>query len=423
VTIETWPLDRIKPYWRNARKIPKAAIDKVAASLKEYGWQQPIVVDRDGVIVAGHVRRLGALQLGWTEAPVHVATNLTPAQCRAYRLADNRSHEEAGWDNSLLSLELADLSALSFDLSLTGFGEAELGRFLPKSESEDTTDLLEKADELLKKWKVERGQLWLIGKHRLVCGDCIDPDDLARAVGDYKPFILVCDPPYGVSLDMEWRDRAGHNDEGPANRSYMKLAMNGKGISGDTRADWSQAYELVPSLDVAYVWHATSHMVEVAAGLERIGFEIRQQIIWVKTVAAMSRSAYHWKHEPAWYAVRKGKGARWVGGHGQFTTWEAASPKQIFGHSKEEKLPHPTQKPIDLMRIPIANHGESGDVVYDPFGGSGTTMAAAELADRICCCIEIEPRYCAIILERMKAMGLESKLEGARATSRRKTAS
>jgi len=164
-------------------------------------------------------------------------------------------------------------------------------------------------------------------------------------------------------------------------------------------------------------------MVEVAAGLERIGFEIRQQIIWVKTVAAMSRSAYHWKHEPAWYAVRKGKGARWVGGHGQFTTWEAASPKQIFGHSKEEKLPHPTQKPIDLMRIPIANHGESGDVVYDPFGGSGTTMAAAELADRICCCIEIEPRYCAIILERMKAMGLESKLEGARATSRRKTAS
>jgi ParB-like chromosome segregation protein Spo0J len=149
VTIETWPLDRIKPYPQNARRIPKAAIDAVATSLKEYGWQQPIVVDRDGVIVVGHVRRLGALENGWTEAPVHVATNLTPAQCRAYRLADNRSHEEAGWDKSLLTLELGDLSLLSFDLSLTGFAEAELSRPLPRAEPEDTAALLEKADELL----------------------------------------------------------------------------------------------------------------------------------------------------------------------------------------------------------------------------------------------------------------------------------
>jgi DNA modification methylase len=423
VTIETWPLERIKPYPQNARKIPPVAVQKVAASLREFGWQQPIVVDRDGVIVVGHVRRLGALENGWTEAPVHVATNLTPAQTRAYGLADNRSHEEAGWDRSLLNLELADLSALSFDLSLTGFGEAELSRLLPRAEPEDTTALLEKADELLRKWKVERGQVWEIAKHRLMCGDCLDPSDVARAVGDHKPFIMVSDPPYGVELDMEWRDRAGHNDDGPASRSYMKIAMNGKGISGDTRADWSEAYELVPSIDVIYLWYASAHTVEVLMGLERIGFEIRQQIIWSKTVAAMSRSAYHWKHEPCAYAVRKGKSARWVGGREQYTVWEAASPKQIFGHSKEEKLPHPTQKPISLMRIPIANHGQSNDVVFDPFAGSGTTMAAAELENRICCCIEIEPRYCAVILERMATMGLESKLEVARAKRTRKTPS
>jgi hypothetical protein len=421
MTIETWPIDRIRPYERNARKIPKAAVDAVARSLQEYRWQQPIVVDADGIIIVGHVRRLAALQLGWTEAPVHVATNLTAAQCRAYRLADNRSHEEAGWDRSLLSLELGDLSEFAFDLSLTGFGDAELSRLVPRAEPEDTSALLEQADELLRKWKVERGQLWHVGNHRLVCGDCLDAGDVARALGDYKPFILVCDAPYGVSLDMEWRDRAGHNDEGPAARSYMKLAMNGQGISGDTRADWSEAYELVPSLDVAYVWYASAHTVEVLTGLERIGFEVRQQIIWAKNVAAMSRSAYHWKHEPCAYAVRKGKSARWVGGREQYTVWEAASPKQIFGHSKEEKLPHPTQKPIDLMRRPMANHGERGDVVYEPFGGSGTTVAAAELENRICCCIEIEPRYVAIVLERMNTMGLTPELEG-HGARRRKTA-
>jgi ParB-like chromosome segregation protein Spo0J len=155
MTIETWPLDRIKPYPQNARRIPKAAVESVAASLKEFGWRQPIVVDRDGVIVVGHVRRLGALQNGWTEAPVHIASNLTPEQTRAYRLMDNRSHEEAGWDKSLLSLELADLSKLNFDLTLSGFAEAELSRLMPRAEPDDNTAaLLEKADELLRKWAV-----------------------------------------------------------------------------------------------------------------------------------------------------------------------------------------------------------------------------------------------------------------------------
>ena len=165
-----------------------------------------------------------------------------------------------------------------------------------------------------------------------------------------------------------------------------------------------------PSLDVAYVWHADRYMIEVAAGLQRVGFELRQQIMWSKTVAAMSRSAYHWQHEPCWYAVRKGKTSRWVGGHEQHTVWEAASPKHIMSGSKEEKLPHPTQKPLELMQRPLMNHGKPGDGVYEPFGGSGTTMAAANLASRVCFCMEIEPRYCAVILERMTAMGLTPKL-------------
>jgi DNA modification methylase len=410
--IEYWALDRIKPYERNARKIPQAAIDKVATSLQEYGWQQPIVVDAQGVIIVGHVRRLAALQLGWAEAPIHVATNLTADQVKAYRLADNRSHEEAKWDFKLLALELADLEGACFDLSKTTFAAPELARMLPRSQDPDfVAALIEKSEELLKKWKVERGQLWTIGPHRLVCGSCVNPVDVQAAVGELKPLLLITDPPYGVELDMEWRDRAGSNGIAKASKSYMKVGIlkGGGHMSGDTRADWSEAFALVPSLEIAYVWHATSGTIEVATGLERIGFALRQQIIWVKPIAAMSRQAYHWKHEPCWYAVKKGKPARWVGGHNQTTVWEAASPKQIMSGSREDKLDHPTQKPIELMRMPMINHGREGDVVYEPFGGSGTTMAAAELSKKICCAIEIEPRYCAIILERMASLGLEPK--------------
>jgi DNA modification methylase len=212
----------------------------------------------------------------------------------------------------------------------------------------------------------------------------------------------VTDPPYGVELDMEWRDRAGYNGMGPAERSYMKQQdtlkkRGGAGVSGDTITDWSAAFVLVPSLEVAYVWHATTGMIEVAQGLQGIGFEIRQQIIWMKTQAAMSRSAYNWQHEPCWYAVRKGKTAEWIGPHMQSTVWEYASPKQIMGGSKEAKFDHPTQKPIGCMSTPISNH--SGDV-YEPFVGSGTTIIAAEQLGRRCYAMEIDPRYVAVAIER-----------------------
>ena len=159
---------------------------------------------------------------------------------------------------------------------------------------------------------------------------------------------------------MEWRDRALYNKLGPAQASYMKQRRGGQKISGDTIADWSAAYELVPSLEVAYVWHASAHMVEVATGLARLGFELRQQIIWVKPVHVISRSAYHWRHEPCLYAVKKGASAGWIGTRDQSTVWELASPKQIMAGSAEESCAHPCQKPLDCMARPVRNH--SGDV-------------------------------------------------------------
>jgi ParB-like chromosome segregation protein Spo0J len=235
--IEIRPLDQIQPYEKNARKIPQRAIDKVAASLEEYGWQQPIVVDKHGVIIVGHVRRLAALQLGWTEAPIHVADKLTPAQIRAYRLMDNRSHQEADWDLDLLGPELAELNALSFDLSLTGFSVHELDVLLRNPLDEEKADQAPPLPEIAAS---QQGDLWLCGEHRVLCGDATSALDVARLLGDRKPKLMTTDPPYGISLDSEWRDRAGLNSCGPAEASYMKKRTEGHtetSISGDTRAD------------------------------------------------------------------------------------------------------------------------------------------------------------------------------------------
>jgi DNA modification methylase len=397
-SLEWWPIDRPRDYPKNARKWSAQAVDKVAASIREYGWKQPLVCDSEDVIIIGHLRRAAGRRAGKTECPVHVARDLTPEQVRGLRLMDNRSHEEAGWDFDLLGPELIDLQRLGFGLELTGFDEQELARTMMQK-----TDGLTDPDDCppVPEAPVSKpGDLWLMGPHRLMCGSCLDQAAVARVLDGGKPTLLITDPPYGVDLDNEWRDRAGLNRSGPADASYVKKRTEGHtttSMSGDTIADWSPAFALVRSLAIAYVWHATSHMIDVAHGLRSIGFELRQQIIWEKTVAAISRQAYHWKHEPCWYAVRKGQTAKWIGTKDQTTIWEAASPKQISSGSKEQKFDHPTQKPIALMERPIKNHDGA---VYEPFGGSGTTLMASETLGRNCYAIEIEPRFVDVIVTR-----------------------
>ena len=359
--IEIRPFHEIFPYEKNARKIPQRAIDKVAASLLEFGWHQPIVVDKHGVIVVGHVRRLAALQLGWTAAPVHVADKLTPAQIRAYRLMDNRSHEEATWDLDLLAPELADLRALDFDLNLTGFNVHELDTLLRDPMDEEKAN---QAPPLPETATTRPGDLWLCGRHRVLCGDATSAEAVARLLGDRKPALMVTDPPYGISLDSEWRDRAGLNSCGPAEPSYLKKRTAGHTettISGDTRADWSEAFALVPSLEAAYVWHASIYTREVLDGLLRISFLYPQQIIWNKGRTVLTRTHYWYQHEPCWY-VRK-KNAPWFGKAGENATiWDSPSPKFIMGGSDEAKFDHPTQKPVELMRRADSKHTKRAEL-------------------------------------------------------------
>jgi DNA modification methylase len=376
--VELWAVDRPIAYARNARKISDAAVDKVAASIKEFGWRQPIVVDEQGVIIVGHTRLLAAKKLGLAQVPVHVARGLTPAQVKAYRLMDNRSHEEAEWDLELLPLELEDLKALEFDLNLTGFNEQELSELFGFEGTPGLTD--ENAvPEAPEQPRSRLGDVWSLGNHRLVCGDCTDPEVVKACLSGVQPHLMVTDPPYGVEYDPTWRTEAG------VNRQRRGAVVN------DERCDWSEAWALFPG-SVVYCWHAGKHASVVQQSLERCGFEIRSQIIWAKNRFALSRGHYHWQHEPCWYAVKTTGEACWAGDRSQSTLW------QIQVENLETN--HGTQKPVECMRRPILNNSSPGQAVYEPFCGSGTTIIAAEQTGRICHAIELHPMYVDIAVQR-----------------------
>lgn len=410
VSLDSLHLDAANPRTHNERNL--AAIE---ASLAQFGQRKPIVVQRRGMVVrAGNGTVLAAQRLGWTELAA-VVVDEGDVSAVAFAIADNRSAELAGWDDEVLGDLLGALQeAPDFDHLVTGFSEAEIAQLRGGLTREGLDEVLEPPATPV----ARTGDLWALGEHRLLCGDSTRPADVQRVLEGLAPRLLLTDPPYGVALDMEWRDRAGLNSLAPAQPSYMrKEGHRNTEISGDTRADWSEAFELVPSLDTAYVWHASSFSIEVGQGLRRIGFELKQQIIWRKPHFALSRQHYHWQHEPCWYA-RKEKALPFRGSHDQPTIWDAASPKMLMTGAAEEKVDHPTQKPAALYTRPIENHLERGEWFYEPFGGSGTAIAAAEETGRRCAAIELDPRYVDVIVARWeKLTGATAERRGRRSST------
>jgi DNA modification methylase len=383
-TVEHWPLDRLVPYARNARTHSDEQIAQIAASMVEFGWTNPILVDAAGNVIAGHGRLLAAAQLGLAEAPVVILDHLTEAQRRAYVIADNKLALNAGWDDAQLAAELHRLNGEGFDLSLIGFSEAELDELM--ASLEDAAASVDGEDDVPEPPAdpvTRPGDLWILGGHRLLCGDATVATDVERLLGSEKPNLMVTDPPYGVEYDPSWRNEAG----------VSATSRTGK-VTNDDRADWREAWALF-SGDVAYVWHADRQAAVVQASLEASGFEIRCQLIWAKSRFVLGRGDYHWQHEPCWYAVRKGATGHWQGARDQSTLWS-------IGHADDEDdaTVHGTQKPVECMRRPIANNSEVGDVVYEPFAGSGSTLIAAQTTGRRCYAIEIEPAYCDVVIER-----------------------
>jgi DNA modification methylase len=408
--IQTWPVERLVPYIRNPRK-NDGAVDRMVASIREFGFKIPVLARSDGEVVDGHLRLKAAKKAGISEVPVILCDEWTAAQVKAFRLMVNRSVTWADWDEELLALEMQELQATDFDLALTGFDPKQIDDLLAIDDEEKAN-----AAPPLPETPVSRtGDLWLLGEHRVLCGDSTDAAAVALLLGERQPRLMVTDPPYGIELDTEWRDRAGLNGLGAAEPSYMKQRTAGHketSISGDTRADWSEAFALAPSLEAAYVWHASKFTREVLDGLLRIGFLHHQQIIWDKGRTVLTRTHYWFQHEPCWY-VRK-KNAPWFGKAGENSTiWSSPSPKFIMGGSGEEKYDHPTQKPVELMRRPILNHLRRGELVYEPFLGSGTTLAAAELTERICYGLELDPKYMDVVIQRWQTLsGKQAKLDG-----------
>lgn len=404
IEVRYLPIAALRPAPYNPRVMPESEMAALCESLRAFGFAEPVVVRRaDHLIIGGHQRVEAAMRIGLSEVPV-VELDLTDEQAKSLNIALNKIHGE--FDIPKLAELLASLPT---DLQgLTGFSEAETRQVAREAEMAvramaATAD----ADEIPEPPAVavaQPGDLWILGEHRLACGDSTDPATVARVLQGDAPKLLLTDPPYGVELDMEWRDRAGLNALGPAQPSYMR----GEGhknttISGDTRADWSAAFELVPSLDTAYVWHASAHTIEVGQGLVRIGFDLKQMLVWRKPHFVLSRQNYHWQHEPAWYA-RKPGAERFIGSRDQSTIWDAASPKMLMSGGGEEKFDHPTQKPVSLFTRPIENHLAPGELVYEPFGGSGTTLAAAELTHTRCRAIELDPKYVDVIVARWERM-------------------
>lgn len=397
LSLEYRPLRSLIPYAKNARVHPRAQIQKLKGSLAHYGWANPMLVADNGMI-AGHGRLAAALEMAeagipiprnddpWT-GPVVDLSHLSREDRAAYVIQDNRSALDGMWDEEILAEELGWLQETGFELTLTGFEEEEMARILGGTApgGKDIDDAPSPPVHPV----TRTGDVWMLGKHRLICGDATDPEAVHKLLAGVKPHLCVTDPPYGTDYDPSWR-LTKRKADGSLLSTGKDRALGA--VVNDDHADWSAAWKLFDG-DVMYVWHSDMKSSEVHASLENSGFEVRNQIIWAKSALVVSRGHYHHQHEACWYAVRKNKTAHWSGGTKRSTLWEIEkTAKSDSGHS--------TQKPADCMMFPILNNSNPGQCIYDPFVGSGTTILACEAQNRICFAIDIHPPYVDMALKR-----------------------
>jgi DNA modification methylase len=390
--VERWPIERITLYPNNPRLHSEADVEKIGDSILKWGWTMPPLVDEEGNLIVGEGRVRAAIRLKLPEIPVIVARGWSQEEKDAYRIADNQLAARAHWDPGLLYNDLQQLQFAGFGLGLIGFDPDQLETILAGLGTSGLTDP-DSVPEVPHKPITAPGDVWELGDHRVGCGDSTNAPYVAQVLAGAQPQLMIADPPYGVSYDPSWRGRRNLSSGG-------RLAQGT--VLNDDRADWREAYALF-SGDVAYIWHGALYSDVVADGLASCGFLLRAQIIWVKQHFPLSRGDYHWKHETCWYAVRDGKTSHWRGDRKQTTVWEFPNNNPFGNQQREESWGHGTQKPIESMRRPIVNNSRPGQVVYDPFLGSGTSLIAAEMTGRICYGLELSPAYVDVIVRRWEA--------------------
>ncbi|MGI8991527.1 MAG: site-specific DNA-methyltransferase [Bryobacteraceae bacterium] len=393
--IEHWPLAKLIPYAKNPRTHSDAQVAQIAASIREFGFTNPILVDRADGIIAGHGRLLAARELGMTEVPVIVLDHLTEIQKRAYILADNQLAMNAGWDEDILRLELAALKDEAYDLGLIGFADEELARLLAGQDGTEGLTDEDAVPEISEAPFTVAGDLWLLGQHRVLCGDATKRPDVDRLMDGDAADLVFTDPPYNVGYE-------GYTEE--------KLTIKGDRMSD---AEFKQFLEaafqsfrsVVKPGASAYVCHSSSWQREFQNALETAGFEVRCQIIWAKNTFAWGFGRYKFQHEPIFYAHVAGQKDAWYGDKSQSTVWSEKKPAA--------NRVHPTAKPVELVERALVNSSKAGDIVVDLFGGSGSTLIGCERRGRKARLMEIDPKYAECIVVRWQEYsGKEAVLDG-----------
>ncbi len=379
------PVQELVKFKANSRLHSDEQIDQIVKSIGEFGFTNPLLIDENNIIIAGHGRLEAALRSNMEHVPCIIVAGLTEPQKAALVIADNKLALNAAWDFDVLRSQFEYLKGFDYNLEYTGFGLEELCDILPQDLPEafcgddETPSLPEEAI-------TKPGDVWILGNHRLLCGDSTVQTDVDKLLDGQQPNTMITDPPYGVKYEADWRAKA---------KGSKKTAREeNSNLKNDDQADWFDAYVLFTG-SVAYVWHASAFTDVVMDGLRRANFDIKQQIIWNKNVHALSRSDYHWKHEPCWYAVKKQGERNWKGGRTQMTVWDVQSVV-----CEKDKTAHPTQKPVELFMRSIVHHTNPGEYIYDPFAGSGTLMVACEKSNRRAMMMELDPKYCDVIVKR-----------------------
>jgi DNA modification methylase len=385
--IELVDIARVIPYARNPRH-NQAAIAKVAASIQEFGFRQPIVVDADYVVIVGHTRLLAAQQLGIAKVPVHVAEGLTEAQVKAYRIADNRTHEEAEWDKELLAIELGELDGAGFDLELTGFNPDELDALLLEEQADGLTDE-DAIPEVPEEPVTQPGDIWVLGNHRLLCGDSTSPDAMKALMGDTLADMVFTDPPYNVNYGDTAKDKIRAKGGKRAGRKIMN-----DNLGEDFYRFLHDACRNMISVCKGgmYICMSSSEIHTLQRAFIEAGGHWSTFIIWAKNTFTIGRADYQRQYEPILYGWPEGSSHYWCGARDQGDVWPCNKPRV-------NDL-HPTMKPVELVCRAIENSSKSRDIVLDPFGGSGSTLIACEKLGRQARLIELDPKYCDVIVKR-----------------------
>ena len=372
------PIKELVPYVNNARTHSAAQITKLRSSLREFGFVNPIIVDRDYSVIAGHGRLIAAKEEGFSEVPCVFVDYLTEAQKKAYIIADNRYAEDAGWDEELLRLEIEGLQGMEFNVELLGFEPAELNKLLTNGDDIQEDDFDVEA-ELQKPALTKPGDVWLLGKHRLVCGDSTKCETYKVLMDGKKANLVVTDPPYNVNYEGS----AGKiKNDNMGNEAFYTFLF-----------DAFKSMEEVMAQDASiYVFHADTEGLNFRKAFSDAGFYLSGTCIWKKQSLVLGRSPYQWQHEPVLFGWKKKGKHMWYSDRKQSTIWEYDKPKKNGDH--------PTMKPIALIANPITNSSMTGCIVLDPFGGSGSTLIACEQTDRICHTIELDEKFCDVIVKR-----------------------